>query len=55
MEQQNKEPDPWQCKVCKEIFVVKSLARVCEMKHDGVVFVRPEYVPKPYQKPKKKD
>jgi len=31
-----------QCKVCKERFVVDSLARCCEMKHDGVVFVRRE-------------
>ena len=32
-----------QCSVCKEIFVVDSLARICEMKHQGVVFVHPEY------------
>jgi hypothetical protein len=31
-----------QCSVCKERFVVDSLARCCEMKHDGVVFVRRE-------------
>ena len=31
-----------QCKVCKERFVVDSLARCCEMKHNGVVFVRRE-------------
>jgi hypothetical protein len=29
---------PNQCSVCKEIFVVDSLARMCEQKHDGVVF-----------------
>jgi hypothetical protein len=31
-----------QCNVCGEVFVVESLARCCEMKHDGVVFVRRE-------------
>jgi hypothetical protein len=30
-----------QCKICKERFVVDSLARCCEMKHDGVVFTKP--------------
>jgi hypothetical protein len=29
------------CSVCKEVFVVESLARCCEMKHDGVVFTKP--------------
>jgi hypothetical protein len=42
-----------QCSVCKERFVVDSLARICEMKHDGVVFVRQPYVPRPNQKPLK--
>jgi hypothetical protein len=42
-----------QCSVCKERFVVDSLARLCEMKHDGVVFVRQEYVPRPNQRPLK--
>lgn len=41
--QQNKERrHNNQCTVCKEVFVVESLARCCEMKHDGVVFVRRE-------------
>lgn len=31
-----------QCTVCGEVFVVDSLARCCEMKHDGYVFVRRE-------------
>lgn len=44
-----------QCSVCKELFVVDSLARICEMKHGGVVFVRPEYKPRPGQRPKKED
>jgi hypothetical protein len=36
------------CKVCGEWFVVLQLARCCEMKHDGVVFVRrPEQEPRP--------
>jgi hypothetical protein len=39
--------------VCKERFVVDSLARLCEMKHDGVVFVRQPYVPRPNQRPLK--
>jgi hypothetical protein len=30
----------WQCKVCGEVFVVDSLARICELKHEGVVFPR---------------
>lgn len=42
-----------QCSVCREIFVVDSLARICEMKHDGVVFIREEYKPRPGQRPKK--
>jgi hypothetical protein len=42
-----------QCSVCKERFVVNSLARLCEMKHDGAVFVREPYVPKPNQRPLK--
>jgi len=42
-----------QCSVCKERFVVDSLARICEMKHDGVVFVRQPYVPRPNQRPLK--
>jgi hypothetical protein len=29
---------PNKCKVCGEIFVVDSLARICEQKHEGVVF-----------------
>ena len=49
MEQQNSGKDPNVCKVCGEFFVVKDLARCCEMKHDGVVFVRNEK-----QKPKEK-
>jgi len=28
------------CQVCLEVFVVDSLARVCEMKHDGVEVVK---------------
>jgi len=40
-----------QCYICKEVFVVDSLARCCEMKHDGVVFIKPVYVAKPWQKP----
>jgi hypothetical protein len=55
MGQQNREPDPWQCSICKEMFVVPSLARCCEMKHNGVVFVREPYVPKPNQRPLKTD
>ena len=34
--------DPYFCKVCGEFFVVPSLARCCEMKHEGYVFVRRE-------------
>jgi hypothetical protein len=40
MEQQNKGQDPNKCKVCGKFFVVKVLARCCEEKHNGVVFVR---------------
>jgi hypothetical protein len=39
-----------QCSVCKERFVVDSLARICEMKHDGVVFIR-----RPDQEPRSKE
>ena len=40
------------CEVCGKRFVVLQLARCCEMKHDGVVFVRdPRQEPRP--KPKK--
>jgi hypothetical protein len=36
------------CSICKERFVVDILARCCELKHDGVVFVRrPEQEPRP--------
>jgi hypothetical protein len=55
MKQQNREPDPWQCQICGELFVVPSLARCCEMKHNGVVFVRQPYVPKHNQIPLKKE
>jgi hypothetical protein len=48
MGQQNREPDPYRCKVCGEVFVVIVLARCCEMKHDGVVFER-----RPEQEPRK--
>jgi uncharacterized protein YlaI len=34
--------DLYICKECKERYVVPSLARCCEMKHEGVVFVRSE-------------
>lgn len=27
--------DPWRCQVCGENFVVQSLARHCEKKHDN--------------------
>ena len=41
----------YQCGVCKEVFVVRMLARCCEMKHDGVVFERrPEQEPRPKEK-----
>jgi hypothetical protein len=37
----------YQCEECREIFVVRLLARCCEMKHQGVVFVRrPEQEPR---------
>lgn len=42
MQQNEKRRHNNQCTVCKEVFVVESLARCCEMKHDGVVFVRRE-------------
>lgn len=29
--------DRYQCQVCGEVFVVPSLARWCELKHDGAV------------------
>lgn len=48
----SRENDPNVCKVCGEFFVVASLARCCELKHEGVVFVRPEYKPRPNQRPK---
>jgi hypothetical protein len=48
MGQQNREPDPYRCKVCNAFFVVQILARCCEMKHDGVVFER-----RPEQEPRK--
>jgi hypothetical protein len=39
------------CSVCKERFVVDKLARCCEMKHDGVVFIRlPEQEPRTKEK-----
>jgi hypothetical protein len=49
----NKSPDPYQCQECKKIFVVMKLAQCCELKHQGVVFVRrPEQEPRPKkQKP----
>ena len=31
-------PNSNQCGYCKERFVVDSLARICEQKHEGVVF-----------------
>jgi hypothetical protein len=35
------------CAVCGQRFVVNQLARCCEMKHDGVIFVRrPEQEPR---------
>lgn len=30
------------CQYCGEKFVVDSLARICEMRHEGVVFKRPD-------------
>jgi len=50
MEQQNREKDPNKCGVCGKFFVVRGLARCCEMKHDGVVFERDERQ-KPRNKP----
>jgi hypothetical protein len=47
-----RQDDPNVCKVCGEFFVVASLARCCELKHEGVVFVRPEFKPRPGQRPK---
>ena len=32
--------DRYQCQVCGDIFVVPSLARCCELKHEGVVFTK---------------
>ncbi len=40
------------CAVCGKAFVVLELARCCELKHDGVVFVRD---PRQEPRPKKKD
>jgi hypothetical protein len=41
MQQNSKPSNSNVCNVCKEVFVVPSLARCCEMKHDGVVFTKP--------------
>ena len=41
------------CGYCNEIFVVDSLARICEMKHEGVIFIKEEYKPRPSQRLKK--
>lgn len=47
MEKENREIDLNKCKVCGKFFVVKVLARCCEDKHNGVVFIRSEkQVPK---------
>jgi len=36
------------CGVCEQRFVVLQLARCCELKHEGVVFVRdPRQEPRP--------
>jgi hypothetical protein len=44
------------CEYCGERFVVVSLARCCEMKHEGVEFVRREYKnPISYAKKKPKE
>jgi hypothetical protein len=42
-------PDPYQCQECKQVYVVRKLAECCELKHQGVVFVRD-----PRQEPRKK-
>jgi hypothetical protein len=34
----DKKPAPNRCNVCGEIFVVDSLARICELKHSGIVY-----------------
>ena len=48
----NTTPDPYQCTECLRIYVVRELARCCELKHQGVVFVRdPRQEPRP-KKPK---
>ena len=43
----NKEPRLNVCEVCNASYVVNRLARCCELKHQGVVFVRD-----PRQEPK---
>ena len=45
----NTTPDPYQCTECKKVYVVRELARCCELKHQGVVFVRD-----PRQEPRSK-
>jgi len=45
---QNNKQDPYQCNECKKMFVVMKLARCCELKHQGIVFIRdPRQEPRP--------